>query len=522
MVAHLLRLRLALLLATARHGARDRPRLITGFVAVVLGVAVAWAGLLALRGSSDAAIQVVTVTGGAAIALGLLAAPFVAGGEDQLDPRRFRPFGVTTAPLAGGILVAGVASVPMLALIAIAIGVGVLWAGHGAGAAAVAGPALGVVTSLLLARIAWAGAARLLREHRSRELSGLFLIALLVVVVPVGVFIASLDWDANVPSALVAAVRILSFTPFGAAWALPGAAAEGDPLLWLVAVLAVAWLGVLVAGWYALVDRMLHAPDRPSSTRTRTGMSWFALMPDTPAGAIAARSLIYWLRDRRYRVNVIIVPIAAVVTAVPLLIAGVPPEHVALVPLPIVALFFGWLPHNDVAYDATAVWLHIASGVRGISDRIGRLAPILLVAVPVFAVGVPVTSMLNGRWAYAPALVGVCVSLFLCGLGLSSIASAAAPYPVSRPGDSPFRQPQRTGGAGMWAQTLVMVGAVVLSAPTLWWAWVTVTGEPAFASAALAGGIATGILVLGVGLAVGAVVFERRGSSLMEFAESAA
>ncbi|MDQ1128229.1 hypothetical protein [Microbacterium sp. SORGH_AS_0888] len=67
-----------------------------------------------------------------------------------------------------------------------------------------------------------------------------------------------------------------------------------------------------------------------------------------------------------------------------------------------------------------------------------------------------------------------------------------------------------------------MVGTVGLSAPTLWWAGVTVTRDTSFALAALAGGIATGVLVLGIGLTAGAVVFERRSSALMEFAETAA
>src|SRR3546814_2871047 len=126
------------------------------------------------------------------------------------------------------------------------------------------------------------------------------------------------------------------------------------------------------------------------------------------------------------------------------------------------ALFFGWMPHNDVAYDSTAVWMHLASGVRGVADRVGRLVPIILIGVPVLAVAVSVATAIHGRWAVLPALVGVCASLFLSGLGLSSIASAAAPYAVSHPGDSPFQQPQRTGAGGAISQALVLVGALVL------------------------------------------------------------
>src|SRR5690606_1707774 len=87
-----------------------------------------------------------------------------------------------------------------------------------------------------------------------------------------------------------------------------------------------------------------------------------------PPNDLAARSIVYWLRDRRYLVNAAVIPVAAAIALVPPLVAGVPLSLVILLPVPIVALFFGWLPHNDIAYDSTAVWMHIASGVRGVSD----------------------------------------------------------------------------------------------------------------------------------------------------------
>jgi len=204
---------------------------------------------------------------------------------------------------------------------------------------------------------------------------------------------------------------------------------------------------------------------------------------------------------------------------VPPLLAGVGFGYVVLLPVPLMALMFGWMAHNDLAYDSSAVWLHFASGLRGFSDRIGRLVPILMIGVPILAVSIPIVISLHGRWALLPAMVGACASLFLCGLGLSSIASVVAPYAVSRPGESPFRQPQRTGAGGAISQSLVLVGALALSAPTLWWAWVALTDDIAFADWALWGGLATGVGVLLIGLAVGSLVFERREGALMEFAE---
>ena len=82
-------------------------------------------------------------------------------------------------------------------------------------------------------------------------------------------------------------------------------------------------------------------------------------------------------------------PIAGVLTVVPLLVAGVPLDVAATLPVAVMALFFGWLPHNDVAYDSTAFWIHVASGVRGIPDRLGRLVPVVLFAVPTLAIAIP-------------------------------------------------------------------------------------------------------------------------------------
>ena len=203
-----------------------------------------------------------------------------------------------------------------------------------------------------------------------------------------------------------------------------------------------------------------------------------------------------------------------------LLIAGVPPAIVVLVPVPFAALFLGWLPHNDLAYDSTAVWMHLASGVRGVSDRVGRLVPVLLIGIPLLAIAIPVATAAYGRWAVLPALTGVCVSLFLSALGLSSISSAVAPYAVSRPGESPFQQPERTGSSGAIAQAVVMLGAIVLTAPVLWFAWLTIDGDIDQATIALWTGVGIGVFVFAAGIALGALAFERRGGRLMEFAEA--
>ncbi len=211
---------------------------------------------------------------------------------------------------------------------------------------------------------------------------------------------------------------------------------------------------VVTAGWLALARRALRTTDRPVTVRERPGLGWFGLLPSNAFGAVAARSLVYWLRDRRYLVNVVIVPIAGVLTVIPLLVAGVPLDVAATLPVAVIALFFGWLPHNDVAYDSTAFWIHVASGVRGVPDRLGRLVPVVLFAVPTLAIAIPVTLAVIGRWSALPILIGVVASLLLTGLGLSSIFSADRALRGVAPGGQPVpaaaarpRRRARTGGS---------------------------------------------------------------------------
>lgn len=522
MVAHILGLRLALLLGTLRGDRRQVTRGVVGSLLFIALTVAACAGVLSLRDTSVLTISAVTVFGGAAVTLGFALAPIVAAITDPLDPRRFRVFALPADPLAGTLVLAGFLSVPVFAVTAVAVAVAVVWTGAGVPlAATIVGAVLAVLTCVLCARVALGVAAIAFGDRRSRELSGLLLVAVLVIVIPVGVFFASLEWDGSVPGALTEVVEILSFTPLGAAWAFPALVARESDQAWMSVLIAVATIAVLGWAWVEIVRRHLSTIEKPVVLGERGGLGWFGVVPGTPGGAIAARSLVYWLRDRRYLANVLIIPFAAILTVVPLMVAGVPGNTAALVPIVFIALFFGWLPHNDLAYDSTAIWLHVASGIKGVSDRVGRLVPVLVIAVPVLAVGVTVSVALHGRWAIAPAIVGVCASLFLAGLGLSSISSAAAPYPVTSPGESPFQQPQRTGSTGAVPQALVMLGTLAVSAPSLWWTWIALTQRIDAAELALWTGLATGFGVLLLGLWIGSAVFDRRTGRIMEFAEAA-
>lgn len=518
MVAHILRLRLDLLIGALRAPRPVLIRRIIGAVLVVAALVGVWVGADRLASAPADVAAAVTIVAGSALTIGYFVAALVVGVDDQLSPRRFAVFGLSPERTAAATFVASVLSAPVLALVAIAVAVEVLWTRQGAPTLlTVVAMVLAVVTGMLLSRIGLALATLLLRDRRSRELSGLFLTAVIVVAIPVAIFFGSLQWHDGVPSALRSVAEVLALTPFGAAWAVPPASVgEGSPVGAIL--VAVGTVVVLAGVWVWLVRVLLTTTERPSAGRERAGLGWFAVTPGTPAGGIAARSLLYWLRDPRYLVNLIVVPLVAGVIVVPLLVVGVPAQYVVLIPAPLMALFFGWLAHNDLAYDSTALWMHVASAVRGTADRFGRLVPVLLVGMPLLAVAIPLLVMLHGRWAVLPAMIGVCASLFLCGLGLSSLSSVIAPYPASRPGDSPFQQPQRTHGG--LAQATVLLGALVLSAPVFWFAWRTLTEDVTLAWATMWIGIGVGAVVLVVGILAGGAVFQRRGGALMEFVEA--
>lgn len=508
-----------MMLGALRGDRRDVIRRVIGVVLLVAATVFAAMSAAGLADADRLTTAVVSVLAGSAVTLGFAVGPPVTASIDPLDPRRFAVIGPEPRPLAGALMLAGFLSVPVLVTLTLGVSLAVAWGAQGASAvASVASVVLGLTTCVLFARVSMALGALVQRPRQSRELVSVYLIAVLVVVVPIGVFLGSLEWRGAVPSQLVSAAEILSWTPIGAAWAIGLAPTAGAAVASLVVALAT--VAVLVLAWFALVRVLLTTTRRPAAVRERGGLGWFALLPGTPGGAVAARSLSYWLRDRRYIVNVVIVPIAAVVSTVPLLVAGVPFELAVLLPVPIMALFFGWLPHNDLAYDSTALWMHIASGVRGIPDRVGRLVPVLLIGIPILAVSLPLAIVAHGRWAVFPAMVGVCAALFLGGLGLSSISSVLAPYAVSRPGDSPFQQPQRTGSGGVIAQGLVMLGAVLTALPAGWLTWQAVGGATIDSVLALWVGVGAGAFVLVVGIGLGAVVYERRATRLMEFAEA--
>ncbi|MCU1443662.1 MAG: transporter permease [Cryobacterium sp.] len=457
------------------------------------------------------------ILAGSAVVLGFLLLPLVFRIDDSMDPRAFALLGIRNSQLSLGLAVAALIGVPALTLASVLLGSVYTWSrGFGETTIALLCALLLLATCTLASRVSTSIAAFLLSTRRSRELSGILGILVLVMIAPVVVLVLNIDWPRSGVDLMTDAAGVLGWTPLGAAWAAPGDAAAGD---WGAALLKVligaASAYLLWLAWQALVAKMLVTPGREAQAKQYGGLGWFDRMPHNAIGAIAARSLTYWGRDSRYWASLIMIPVVPVLVLLPLTVAGVPASFLALLPVPLMCVFLGWTMHNDVAYDSTAIWLHIASGTRGTADRIGRLVPALLVGIPLIGLGSVVSAFFFGDWNVLPSMLGVSTSIFLAGLGFSSYTSARFPYPAPKPGDSPFAQPQAADTAAALIQSVSFIGSIILSLPAIILALLGLFLDPVWHLPALYAGIGIGVLAVSGGIWLGSRSFERHGPEII-------
>ena len=187
MVAHLLRLKLALLRNSLRRGVAVIVGLVFGVLYGGGFLLFALGGLVALRVRGDlAAVHAVVVLGGAAVTLGWALLPIVLFGTDPtLDPARFATFAGRERVLAWGLALTGFVGLPGRATLL--LGAGVLVAtsmGPGAVLVALVAVPAGLMACVLLSRIVTAVASAVLASRRGRDLAGVAGLVLLLLVGP--------------------------------------------------------------------------------------------------------------------------------------------------------------------------------------------------------------------------------------------------------------------------------------------------------------------------------------------------
>jgi ABC-2 type transport system permease protein len=486
-----------------------------------LGAAgVAALGLIGLRWEDVGLAADVTVVGFAALTAGWTLLPLLVFGVDEtLDPARFSLLPVQAWELMPGLLAAGLAGIPGLATVLVAVGGVVMWTrGAAPILAALLGAVVGVLTCVLSARVLTSAFSRVLRSRRFRDFAtALLAVAMGSLGLGINIAVGSMSGRATDASELRRQLhhvaRVVGDTPFGWAWSVPGLVAERH---WATAglhlVLALVLVATLAWAWERLLARNLTSPADLGGAGTRVGAAAGLvdrLYPDTPAGAVASRCLRCWRRDPRYLSSI------AATVLVPALFIGaqvVGPSGsrslAAFAPL-LIAFLVATSLSQDTAYDGSALWLHLSTGVSGRADRAGRVMALFTWAVPVQVIAVPVILAVTHRWSLWPIIVGTTVAAMFAGTGVASVVSARWLSPAPAAGGNPFSSSGGSGAGAVVALAVngaltaaILVPVVGLSIGSIWVGWLR---WPAPAV-----GLLTGVVALVAGVTLGGRLLGRR------------
>ena len=516
MVAHLLRLKLTLL----RNGLRRSPWQLMGMAfggLYALGLVGALVvALILLRRADPELAQTVVVLGGSAALLGWAIIPLAASAADlTLDPARFTTSAIPMRQLLTGLALGGLIGIPGLATALVALATVWTWArGPLPAVAALLGAAVGVLSCIVLSKVVTTATASLASSRRFKDVSA---IVFMIPLVMMGPIVAGVGRGVSASTGFLPELAAtLSWTPLGAAWSLGGDIASGNTGPAAVkCLIALGTLAGLAWCWKLLLERALVNPPYAGSGSRKGGkLGLLGLLPATPAGAVTARALTYWLRDPRYSGSLVVVPLLPIL----LVFQGSQSGDYATLALaaPLAAFLLAWSISADVSYDNTAFALHLATGVKGTDDRLGRALACLTFALPVvliFAVG---QCFFTGSWDALPAQLGLSLGILFTGLGLSSVVSARYTVAVPLPGDSPFKKPPGNVGqtlavqfAGMGVLSLLVLPEVGLFIAQL------VTGNPVFGWANLAVGLMLGLALFATGIRLGGKWLDARGPELL-------
>jgi len=499
---------------------------------ILLALGAAWALAMlpaVLGGTHWLAGQEVSVQSSSLVLVGtvLLVGWFVLpvlmfGADETVTPRKFATLGLDPRRLAPALAVAASMSIPALFTGFVCLATVLVWRGYGLAttAVALASALAAFATCVLAARVSTALATRLLSSRRSRELAGVAAVVAVIAVVPVLVGLGSLGLEGTLER-IPGVVTVLGYTPFGAAWSAPAAAAQG---VWTAAAgqLLLAWgfvgLGLLVWTWQ--VDRLLVDPPSTvgASRRRADAFLGAGAGPTTTFHAtlaVARRCLRYWLGDPRYLSSLASTLLMPLLIALLLSVVGLEAVSGGVLLAPLVASAVGWGRHNDTAFDGTAFWMHVSAGLPGLVDRAGRVVALAAWALPL-VVGLAVGgTWLAERWDLLGASLGLAFGLFGTGLGVAMVSSVLLPYPAPRAGESPFSTETGAVGASLVAQLLSTAVTGVLAAPVTVLFWLTVTRNPGLTGATVAAGVLGGGAVLVLGTVLGGRFLDARGAQLL-------
>jgi ABC-2 type transport system permease protein len=513
-VADLLRLKLLLLRNSFKRSTAQLIGVILGGL-YGLGVLVTLVVALVLLGSADTdRIRTVLVIGGSATVLGWIIIPIAATGIDMtLDPARFVTFAIPMRQLLAGLVLGGLVGIPGVVTLIASLAQVLTWIRYPAAAATAFVCALvAVLLCVVASRLVTTAVSSITGSRRFKDINGVVAFIPLLFLGPIiGGVTAGFQ---SSPGFAASLADVLAWTPLGALWAAPADVAAGQVGLAVVRLLmGVATLVLFLVLWSRSLGHALVTPPYNAVTKRAGGnLGWFGRFPATPAGAVTARALTYWLRDPRYSASLVVIPFIGVL----LFLSGGSAGGAFAFLGPITAFLLAWSISADISYDNTAFSLHLSTGVSGRDDRSGRAAALLVFALPVTLVLTVVPLLISGRFGDLPAMLGLSIGLLLTGAGLSSVVSARYTYNVPLPGESAFKTPPGTNFLmfavqfiGWFVMLLLALPEIVLTILYL------VTGNALFGWLTLLVGVVLGVILLIVGVRSGGRWYDRRAPELL-------
>ena len=180
---------------------------------------------------------------------------------------------------------------------------------------------------------------------------------------------------------------------------------------------------------------------------------------------MTGRALRYWVRDSRYQVSVVALPVVVgLLLALPAL-TDAPPAF-ALMTGPLLGLMLGLTMLNELAFDGSAFWTGLAAAVRGRDDRLAR-------ALGAAAVGGAGHRRGRGRGGLARRSARPGAGRRRAGARRRCSwqrrwprsSSVALPFPVPPAGSNPFSGNAGAGTAALVQQGLSLLVLLPLLAP---------------------------------------------------------
>jgi ABC-2 type transport system permease protein len=253
--------------------------------------------------------------------------------------------------------------------------------------------------------------------------------------------------------------------------------------------------------------------------RSASLLDW--LLPATPIGAIAKRTMIYYRRDPRRIIGALSLFLMPFIVMLPLMLGQSAasdsggeavveqfmPVVLAYCPV-LVAWMIATVVSTDISYDGSALGTQIITGASGLTDRWGRNLALSMIFVPVQVAYILGFAAFGGGWHFLPSVFGIASASFLGGMGVGAWLGSVWQYAQPPPGSNPFRKGASGGFAAFAVSMLSMIVPVLLAVPSVIFA-IMATNDGSYQWASLAVGLVIGALALWVGTARGAKRLER-------------